>query len=264
VQSDKWDLGNDIFISNNARLNVSEYFKLGDRSIINDDVLIEGRCIEIGKEAWIDEHSHIGGGSCFDYMSYLKIGDFVHMGKFSHINTARKVSIGDECGIGIGTKIFTHGAYLSAWEGFPVQFDSVDIGDRVWLPHAWVNPKVTIGHDVVITPMSLVNRDIPSGCLAGGIPASVIKNNVYPKKLNAEEQKDLIQRISSDVRIDLFYMKGIIQVSDPNGKDKTNFNLDTRTIHGKCNEVTEKVKNQLRRYGIRFKYYGENGEYRPW
>ena len=192
MESDKWDLGKDTVISDKARIDVSEYFKLGDRSIIRDDVLIEGRYVEIGKEAWIDEHSHIGGGSCFDHLSYLKIGDLVHMGKFSHINTARKVIIGDECGIGIGTKIFTHGAYLSAWEGFPVQFDSVEIGDRVWLPHAWVNPKVTIGHDVVVTPMSLVNRDIPSGCLAGGIPASVIKSNIYPKKLTTEAQKDLI------------------------------------------------------------------------
>lgn len=264
MQSDKWDLGEGVVISKRARINVSEYFKLGDRSVINDNVLIEGRHIEIGKEAWIDEYAHIGGGSCFDYQSYLKAGDFLHMGKFSHINTARKVIIGDECGIGIGTKIFTHGAYLSAWEGFPVQFDCIELGDRVWLPNAWVNPGVKICHDVVVTAMSLVNRNLPTGCLAGGVPAKILRTNAYPRKLNPEEQKELVKKIALDIRIELPYQDGVIQIRHPISKDVTLFDLNQRTIRGIGNEVTETVKNQLRRYGIRFKYYLEKGEYRPW
>lgn len=264
MQSDKWDLGKGVVISKNARINVSEYLKLGDRCVINDDVLIEGRHIEIGNEAWIDEHAHIGGGSCFDYQSYLKAGDFLHSGKYSHINTARKVIIGDECGIGIGTKIFTHGAYLPAWDGFPVQFSSVELGDRVWLPNAWVNPGVKIGSDVVVSAMSLVNRDLPSGCLAGGVPVKILKTGVYPRKLSPEEEQELVKSIALDTRINLPYQDGVIRVAQSGSSDVTFFDLNKRTIHGVSNEETERVKNQLRRYGIRFKYYADKGEYRPW
>jgi len=264
MQPDKRDFGKGIRIGKNVRINVSEYFKLGDRSVINDNVLIEGRQIEIGKEAWIAEYAHIGGGSCFEPQSCLKAGDFLHMGRFSHINTARRVIIGNECGVGMGTKIFTHGAYLSAWEGFPTQFDNVEIGDRVWLPNAWVNPGVKIGSDVVVAAMSLVNDDLPSGCFAGGIPAKVLKENVYPRKLTESEKEDLVSRIAVDIEMELDYQGGVIQLQDPVTKGRTIFNLDQREIRGVGNKTTERLKNQLRRYGIRFKYYLEKGEYRPW
>lgn len=258
-----WKVGKDVRIGKNVRISVSERFEIGDRSVINDDVLIEGRYIEIGKEAWIDEHAHIGGGSCFDWQSKLTAGDFLHMGKFSHINTARKVIIGDECGIGINTKIYTHGAYLSSYEGFPIQFGNIEIGDRVWLPNAWVNPGVKIGNDVVVAAMSLVNKDLPSGCLAGGIPARILRPNVYPRRLNAEEKRELIRRISYDLRMKLSWKDGKISVHYSNHQ-MTLFDLEKKEILGVGNETTEKVKSQLRRYGIRFKYYLKDGKYEPW
>lgn len=45
--------------------------------VLRDNVLIEGRNIEICRDAWIDEYAHIGGGSCFDWQSCLNIGDFL-------------------------------------------------------------------------------------------------------------------------------------------------------------------------------------------
>lgn len=263
-KNDNWVIGNDVKISEKARINVSEYLEIGDRSVIRDNVLIEGRHIEIGKEAWFDEYAHIGGGSCFDYQSFFEAGDFLHMGKFSHVNTARKVIIGDECGIGINTKIFAHGAYLSAYDGFPVQFANVKIGDRVWLPNAWVNPGVTIGNDVVVAALSLVNRDLPSGCLAGGIPVKILKENVYPRKLTDHEKQQLVANIAKDVQMNLRLEGDRIRLIDPNTKQVTIFDLGTRKIEGVGNKASEIVKNQMRRYGIRFKYFLESGEYQPW
>lgn len=263
-KNDNWIIGNDVKISDKVRINVSEYLKIGDRSTICDNVLIEGRHIEIGREAWIDEYAHIGGGSCFDYQSFLKAGDFLHMGKSSHINTARKVIIGDECGVGINTKIFTHGAYLSAYDGFPAQFADVEIGDRVWLPNAWVNPGVKIGNDVVVAAISLVNRHLPSGCLAGGIPAKVLKENAYPRKLIPQEKQQLVANIAKDVRMELKLEGDKIHFEHTGIDEVTTFDLERRIIKGIGNSRSEVLKNQLRRYGIRFKYCLENGRYRPW
>jgi len=136
-------VGKDIQIHPTARIDVKHGF-LGDRSIVREYVVIEGYCVEIGTEAFFNRYADLGGGSCFDPQAKLVTGDFFHAGVRAQVNFGRPVIIGHECGLGIGSKIFTHGAYLPAWEGFPVQWEGVTIGDRVWLPHAWVNPGVTI------------------------------------------------------------------------------------------------------------------------
>lgn len=86
------------------------------------------------------------------------------------------MEIGDNCGIGADVMIWTHGAWLDITQGFPSDFGPVKIGDNVWLPaRSIVLPNVTIGNDVVIGTNSLVNRSLPSGCLAAGLPCKVIK-----------------------------------------------------------------------------------------
>lgn len=255
-------IGKDVKIDESARINVTDRLIIGDRSVIGKGVLIEGRSVQIGKEAWIDESAHIGGGSCFELESDLIAGDFLHMGKYSHINTARKVTIGNEVGIGIGTKVFTHGAYLSYYDGFPVQFQEVKIGDRVWLPNAWVNPGVEIGNDVVVAAMSLVNKNIPSGCLAGGVPAKIIHKNAYPKSLSKDELESMMILLNNVLRKSYKLLDGAIIVKGKVGE--TIFDLKNKTLSGPATGETERLKNQLRRMGIRFKAYSKDGDYVEW
>ncbi len=255
------DIGANVKIAESAKINVTEYLHIGAGTVINEHVTIEGRFVSLGRECWLDEHASIGGGSCFDFQSMMKAGDFLHMGKRSHINTARRVVIGDECGIGMDTKIFTHGAYESAFEGFPVMFGDVIIGNNVWLPNAYVLPGTHIGNNVVVSAMSLVNRDLPKGCLAGGVPVKIIKENVYPRELTIIEEVDFIEHIIEDVNepaAHMMYSTGVLSAGP------ALFNIKGRMIFGKGNEFTEKVKNQLRRYGIRFRYSLVGGEYKSW
>ena len=256
-------IGKNVKIDPSARINVSEKLIIGEGSVINKYALIEGRSIVIGREAWIDEYAHIGGGSCFEKQSELVAGDFLHMGKYSHINTARRVTIGDEVGIGINTKVFTHGSYLSVYDGFPVEFKEIQIGDRVWLPNAWVNPGVTIGDDVVVAAYSLVNKDIPSGSLAGGIPAKILKEKAYPRQITEVEKQNLIGIINEVLGTDYTMLGDIIEIRRDDNIN-TIFDLKERKIEGKADEDSERLKNQLRRFGIRFKYSDEGGMYKPW
>lgn len=263
VREDKmFRLGKDIQIHPTAKINVEEGF-IGDRSIIRAHAIIEGNRVEIGHEAYLDCYAHIGGGSCFDPGATLSVGEFLHMGRYSHINFARPVVIGHEFGCGIGTKVFAHGAYQSAWEGFPVQWAGVTIGDRVWMPHAWVNPGVIIGSDVVVAAMSLVNKDLPSGCLAGGIPAKVLRRDVYPGRLSIEEKNALFDTIFMQAATAGHFYEPI----GPGSyriDGQTIFDLDSRMIDGMATPFTEILKNQLRRNGIRFRFYAEDGgEYEP-
>lgn len=53
------------------------------------------------------------------------------------------------------------------------------IGDRVWIgANVTVLKGVTIGDGAVIAAGSVVNKDIPAYCMAAGVPAKVIKNNI--------------------------------------------------------------------------------------
>lgn len=253
----------DVYIANSVRLNC-KHLEIGAGSSIGEGCVIEGHEVVIGREAWLDEGARIGGGSCHDPCAFLHAGDFLHMGKGSEINIARGVTIGDEAGIGIETKIFTHGAYLSEWEGFPVNFAPVQIGHRVWLPNAWVNPGVSIGDDVVVAARSLVNASIPAGALAAGIPARVIRERAFPRVLTASEQLQVLKRIcveinaiSEDACAFMAGPLGIIGVGD------ARFDLEARTIKGPVTKQSEIARNQLRRHGIRFRY-SHDKEYAPW
>ena len=55
----------------------------------------------------------------------------------------------------------------------------VRIGNHVWIGNnVTILKGVTIGDGAIIAAGSLVNKDIPAGCLAAGVPAKVKKENV--------------------------------------------------------------------------------------
>jgi len=187
-----------VEIGENVLIDVRGTLEFGEGAVINDHCIIQGVDIKIGKNFWMDRYAEIGTGSCFTPFSKLRVGDDCHFGKYSIVNTARAVTIGNKVGLGARSSIYTHGAWNSELEGFPVKFAPVTIGDRVWLPtETLVMPDVTIGNDVVIGARSMVTKDIPSGALAYGNPAKIIKENYYPRPDDVDQVK-IIQNILND------------------------------------------------------------------
>lgn len=240
---------------------------IGAGGVVGEGCVIEGRRIEIGREFWMDAGARIGGGSCQDPQAFLKAGDWLHLGKGSECNTARGITLGDEVGIGVGTMLFTHGAYLDELAGFPCSFAPIVIGDRVWLPNAWINPGVTIGSDVVVAARSLVNRDLPSGCLAGGTPAKVLRDG-FPRRPTKQERLKILLRIAYECTLILPSLKALpfalLYTADWIGTGETDFKLEERTISGPVTDASEVVRHQLRRHGIRFRFSPTPDGYAPW
>jgi len=247
---------------------------LGAGSIVQANAVIEGTRVEIGRESFIDVGAYIGGGSCFDSQAFLRTGHWFHMGRNAHINIARGVTIGNEFGCGIETKIFTHGAYLDSYNlGAPTQWAGVSIGDNVWMPNAWVNPGVSIGSNVVISARSLVNKSLPSGVLAGGIPVKILKAGYLPKPMSSTEKKKLIvqiieqfqnrlPKISSKYQIDYLEAENTIKLTT---KDYiTIFDLKNKTLQGPVTDIVVLLKDQLRRNGVRFPYSDQSGMWVKW
>lgn len=207
---------------------------------------IYGGRVVLGRECFVDEYAVIGGGSAGD----LTAGDWLHVGMFAQVNTARPVTLGNEVGIGVGSRIFTHGAWLSEWDGYPCSFDPITVGDRVWLPNATVLPGVTIGSDVVVAAGSVVTSDLASDGLYGGTPARLLG----PVRREVD-RRAVLERIVGDA--------GSV-VGDEVWCDGARFHVADRKIEGPVTAVSEWVRNELRRHGIRFRYEPHEGRYREW
>lgn len=257
------EIADGVRVHRTARVEVGD-LRAGRGTVVNAHAELYGTSIRLGRECWIDEYAVIGGGSAFDPVASLVAGDWLHLGMFSQVNIARPVTIGDEVGIGISTRVFSHGAYLSEWEGFPVAFEGVTIGSRVWLPKAQVNPGIRIGDDVVAAAGSMITEDVPAGSFVGGVPARVITKDAYPRRLSGDERVAVLDRIATEVtdicgqRCRVDGEAGTLAVAG------TTFVLDGRTIDGPATTSSEKARNQLRRHGIRFRYDVEGDRYVPW
>ena len=172
------DIGNLVQIKENSVLKAFKAVKVGDRTIIDRGVIVGGLQ---------SEHS------------YFEIGSRCVILHHTYINTAREIIIGNNVGIGGYCIIFSHGVWQNAFKGYPFQFGKVEIKDDAWLPwHVFVMPNVTIGKGTTIAGGSVVTKDIPDYCLAGGVPAKVIVQENYPPKMGINAKNKLAKIVLRD------------------------------------------------------------------
>jgi len=205
-------IGKNVSISFGSVI-VAQKIEIGDYTSIGFGTIIRGREVKIGKHVkigsavffdvekiFIDDDAKINelvfaGGPMLPE-SYLKLGKRTIVMQMSFLNPTKSLIIGDDTGIGGHCLLFTHGSWQSQLDGYPVGFAPVTLGKNVWLPwRIFVMPGVTIGDGATIGADSLVNKDVPEGCLAVGVPAKVIKTPAdgYPKKLPLEKQGSMVR-----------------------------------------------------------------------
>jgi len=292
-------LDDGVRVRRHSTINVLEALHIGAGGTVGESCEISGRRVTLGQELWMLPGAKIGGGSAFEATSLLEAGHFLHLGVQALVNTARPVRIGNEVGLGTRTSIYTHGAYPSRLMGFPVAFDGVEIGDHSWVPGAIINPGVRIGRDCVVGVNSLVTADIPDGALAAGSPAKVIKENAYPRPLSPEGRHRFFadflasyavilgtdaqpETIGDRVELSVgetHYVGLVGEASIPSGDGRTFVIgdapgadgervtvLDTaaRRVRGLADAASDRLTNELRRYGIRFYSRPSGGRYLDW
>jgi acetyltransferase-like isoleucine patch superfamily enzyme len=283
-------------VSHDSTFRVTGEMTFGPGCRFGPENTVEGRAVKIGRELWTGPQVRIGGGSCFEAQSSFTAGYWLHLGMRVFVNTARPVTIGNEVGIGTGSTIFTHGAYQSALDGYPVSFAPVELGDNCWIPGAVINPGVTVGAGAVIGVGSVVTKSIPAGCLASGVPCKVIKENAFPRELSPDERRAFFARFFRDaaamlgdamdaefeltdddlgVKLGGRHIRYEGKKDDGRGTDgdsltvtgepgETRFLLAERKIAGAADRLTEKLRDLLRRHGIRFFAEVHDGQYRDW
>lgn len=117
----------------------------------------------------------------------ITIGANTYINRHTFIDATLSIIIGKDCGIGPNCYITDRDHGLNP-DFPPLQQPIIAkptvIGDRVWLgANVTVLKGVTIGNDAVIGAGSVVTKNIPSGAIAVGVPAKVIKwkNNFDPQ-----------------------------------------------------------------------------------
>ena len=100
----------------------------------------------------------------------LKMGRNCWIGEHAVLDAQGGLEIGDNCQIGLYTMIWTHSSHRQALAGETgtsrdnIEYKPTKIGSNVFIGGpSVVLAGVTIGEGAVISPMSLVDRDIPAG-----------------------------------------------------------------------------------------------------
>ena len=81
-----------------------------------------------------------------------------------------RISVGDDAIIGFNTTILAHEYLVDEY-----RLGDVIIGNNVMIgANSTILPGVTIGDGAVVSAMTLVNKDVPAGEMAGGNPMRII------------------------------------------------------------------------------------------
>ena len=113
-----------------------------------------------------------------DHGSNITIGNNFYTNHNCTILDGAKVTFGDNVFIAPNVVFSTAGHAIDAEQrskGLEIAFP-ITVGDNVWIgANVSVLPGVSIGSNTIIGAGSVVNKDIPEGVIAAGVPCKVIR-----------------------------------------------------------------------------------------
>ncbi len=291
IKSKIIQIGSNTIIESNCDIFSVNKFIVGNRSnlcesnIVGREIIIGNdffSSVPIGKKFFV------GGGGALLPTSHLIIGDRCTVHNIV-INIAKPVYIGNDVGISSEVYFYTHYFWNSIFKGHPNKFAPIKIADGCIIgAKSLFLPGVELNKNTVVGAGSIVTKKFPSNSIIGGNPAKLIKK-ISSKKLSKKNQIELLKKtlswytqilntkgysIKKDGNSELRYIisknkKNIIlcystefQKTDnfaiifsfgkiKNLENKILINLNDHSIHGTENELTDDLRDFLRKIGIR-------------
>lgn len=192
-----------LTIVRGRKIRIDSHVQIGSTSFLDTPH------IDIGEGTKINEQVFVGGLQFPD--SRFVLGRNCQVMQMTFINPARSVIVGDDSGIGGYCLIFGHTSWLSQFEGYPVEFAPIEIGNSVSL--AWrvfVLPGSKVGDGAVVGANSVVSKTIPPRCLAVGYPARVVsKAPHFPVDVSDEQRLTMFRNIVDEM-IRFFNGSGLV------------------------------------------------------
>lgn len=110
----------------------------------------------------------------------VSIGSGTKINSFTQIVALQEVIIGKDCMIAQNVLIRDNDGHKIEGDGkFENKILPVRIGNNVWIGQKSIILKgVIIGNGAIIAAGSVVTKDVPEGCIAGGVPAKILKTDI--------------------------------------------------------------------------------------
>lgn len=165
--------------------------EVGENTYFKYPLRLQGggyRRIHIGARSIIGAYGVLGSWECYGtdehYEPEITIGNDCNLGEFCHITAINRITIGD--GLLTGRFVYigdnSHGGLSLEEAEIPpvrrhlISKGNIKIGNNVWIgDKVTILGGVTIGDNVIIGANSVVTHEIPSNCVAVGLPAKVVK-----------------------------------------------------------------------------------------
>lgn len=195
-------LSKNVSLSRGARIGSfclirGEHLRMGKRTEIQNLVKIAVHTLIMKSQSVICSSNEIAGDLA-DERSELYLGPASWILPHCYINVFRNIHLAKNVGVGGGSYLFTHGFWLSKLDGFPVAYGPITVEDDVWLPWGcFLLPGVNIGARTIIGARSVVNRSIPAGVLAAGVPAKVLREKSWVD-LSDADRADLLCELTRE------------------------------------------------------------------
>ena len=241
IQADELILGKNTYIEPTAIIRGingrAKRIKIGDNCYIGTDVQIICDDFELGDYAKIQHHCNIHG--------YLPchIGHNAWIGQYTIIDSIGGMSIGNNCGIGAHSQLWSHIKYGDTLEGCRFLSDKkMIIGNDVWfVGHCIVSP-ITAKDKSMAMAGSVVTRDMEFNEIYAGTPAKSISHKVGGqfKDVSVSQKLTRLKVLLANFQGGKSGIHIVDSVADVNFEDKlTYFDVSTRQYKktGSTNEV---------------------------
>lgn len=174
--------GRGVIFGRNLTLRHAHKISLGDRVIVDDNVVLDAKGekntgIVIGSGAYVGRNTII-----YCKNGDIEIADNVNISSNCQIFSSNKISIGRDTVIAAFTYLLSGGMYdyrdstpFAQQTGMNTRGPTT-IGQNCWIgAHVVVIDGLTVGEQCVIGAGAVVTKSVPPGSMAGGVPASVIR-----------------------------------------------------------------------------------------
>jgi acetyltransferase-like isoleucine patch superfamily enzyme len=215
IEVEELIIGKNTFISPKAKIvgldGKAKKVVIGDNTYIGDDVQIMVDEIEIGDYCKIHHHTNIHG------YKPMKIGHNAWIGQYTIIDGIGGTTIGNNCGIGAHSQLWSHILFGDDLEGCNYNSNkNLTIGNDCWfVGHCIVSPIVAEDKSMALVG-SVITKDMKYNHIYGGSPA--------------KDLTEKIQRQFREVSIDEKYGKMLFHLNNFEDKEKIKVVLDESQI----------------------------------
>lgn len=257
--ADKIELGKNVTFGTNISIRARGLLRIGDFSHFSDGVDINAEEVIIGKHFYhYTSGLKIGGGGSQFSGAILDIGDRCVLHN-NYINLAQPVSIGNDVGLSPDVQLITHGFWNSILEGYPTKYAGIDIKSGVIVgQRSMILPGTVIPENSVIGAQSVVGGKLHRAkSVYAGNPARFIREIKEPSLKEKQELFNMVMLSYIDAlymkhEVDTIYYSHWLHFDYPNIYiDDAVIDVKAKTIKGIETTRTDKLRDFLRRYGIR-------------